>query len=458
MSAQTRRFIDHMAALSRRGLDESARKAAKQLVRDGIAVAALGADQPGPSILTAHAVATGATPRCTIIATPHASSPAEAARANGGAMHVLDYEPMWNPANHSLSTTLPALLALAEWAASEPGVAPVTGEALLLTLAVGIETQARLRRATGQYEPKDLVFHPPGSVGPIGSAVACGLLLGLDDEKLAHAACIAASRTGTLLANVGSMTKALHCGQAAASGLESAMMAARGFTGDPDALFGPRGYGYAFCGHELDTDELLAELPDWHIVEPGPAFKFYPSQYGTHFVITAALAARAQLHEGEEIERIDILAPVMPYVNRPVPASGLAGKFSFQYTAIVALLDGRVNVASFSNDRRFAPDVEKLLQRITIHPDPAREGRFDRMTLDIDVTTASGRTVRGTCNGPPGIWGHPADPAMIEAKARDCLATVYGDEKAASLMQQLDGLENTDAPALAALIAGTRKM
>ena len=37
-----------------------------------------------------------------------------AAQVNGAAMHVLDYEPMWNPANHSLSTTLPALFALSE--------------------------------------------------------------------------------------------------------------------------------------------------------------------------------------------------------------------------------------------------------------------------------------------------------------------------------------------------------
>jgi hypothetical protein len=33
----------------------------------------------------------------------------------------------------------------------------------------------------------------------------------------------------------------------------------------------------------------------------------------------------------------------MAYVDRPLPATGLAGKFSFQYCAAVAVLDGAVS-------------------------------------------------------------------------------------------------------------------
>jgi 2-methylcitrate dehydratase PrpD len=457
--SNTLAFTEHLFELWTKRLDDDARQAATNLVIDGLSVAALGAAEPGPRILSQLAAASASRPACTIIATPHRADAAQAARANGAAMHVLDYEPMWNPANHALSTTLPAILALAELMQSPvwSGTAErPDGAATLRALAVGVETQARLRLASGQFEPAGLTFHPPGAVGPIGSAVACGLLLGLGPAALAHAAGIAASRTGGLLANVGSMTKALHCGQAAAAGLESAMMAAHGFTADEDALFGPRGYGVALYGKELAAEPMLERRERLHIVDPGPAFKFYPSQYGTHFVITAALDARSRLPDAAAIERVRIVSPPMPYVDRPTPISGLAGKFSFQYTAAVALLDGEVTVASFRDLRRFAPDVEHLLPRITIAPDPAREGRFDRMRVDITVELADGRAVSGHCSGPPGIWGRPAAPTLVAAKARDCLAAVFGSEHADSLLSELQRLSNLDADGVLSLLAQTR--
>jgi hypothetical protein len=42
-----------------------------------------------------------------------------------------------------------------------------------------VEAQARLRIASGQFEPGRLLFHPPGMVGAMGSAAGCGIVLGL---------------------------------------------------------------------------------------------------------------------------------------------------------------------------------------------------------------------------------------------------------------------------------------
>lgn len=438
----TRDFAEVLSVLAQREHGASARATATALFLDGIAVAALGASQAGPRLLAALAAETGGAPVATLIGHPHRVSGPDAARANGAALHVLDYEPMWNPANHALSTTLPAVLALAEMIArrhpSAAGRPPEAagGSAILNALAIGIETQARLRVASGQREPGGLVFHPPGVVGPLGSAVACGLLLGLDADGLAQAIGIAASRAGTILANVGSMTKALHCGGAAAAGLEAALLAARGFTADKDALSGPRGYASAFLGPTYDETRLTEDRERLHIEDPGPAFKLYPSQYGTHFVITAALDARRDLPPGASIQRVRIVSPPMPYVDRPSPLSGLAGKFSFQYVAAVALLDGAVTVASFTDERRFKPDVADLLPRIVIESDPAREGRFDRMTADVVVELSDGRTVSAYCDGPPGIWGKPLDPARLAGKAWDCLASAYGKARAERIMAE----------------------
>lgn len=436
-------FAEFLLARVAAGLTPAARQAAADLVCDGLAVAALGAEEPAPRHLAALAKASGGTAEATLIRQGAPKLPAAAvARVNGAAMHVLDFEPMWNPANHSLSTTLPALLALAE------ARGDCDGGRVLLALATGIEAQARLRTASGMFEPGQFTFHPPGMVGAIGSAVGAGVLLGLDAAKLTMAMGIAASRAGALIGNVGSMTKCLHCGDAAAGGLEAALLAAQGFTADADAIGGPRGWGRAFAGEGFDVAALTAPAPDWHIAAPGPAFKLYPSQYGTHFIITAALDARRHWDGKGAIRRVAITTPAMGYVNRPLPATGLAGKFSFQYTAAAALLDGQVGVASFADARRFAPDMEALLPRIEIIPDAAREGRFDRMRVDLVIELEDGRALRGMCDGPPGIWGRPVAPAALQAKWQDCFLAAYGAETGHALLQDVSALGSLDAVGL----------
>jgi aconitate decarboxylase len=440
-------FAESLLARAAGGLSQAAAQAARDLVCDGIAVAALGAGEAPPRLLAAEAVASGGIAAATLIAQGAPRLPAAAAaRVNGAAMHVLDFEPMWNPANHSLSTTLPALLALAEWRGG------VDGASLLLALATGIEAQARLRTASGMFEPGQFTFHPPGMVGAIGSAAGCGVLLGLDARRLAMAMGIAASRAGALIANVGSMTKCLHCGDADAGGLEAALLAARGFTADADAIGNPRGWGRAFGGDRFDAAALTAPAADWHIAAVGPAFKLYPSQYGTHFVIAAALDARAKWDGRGAIRGAVITAPAMAYVDRPIPATGLAGKFSFQYTAAAALLDGRVGVDSFADARRFAPDMEALLPRIAVRPDAAREGRFDRMRVDIEIEFENGTRVAGACDGPPGIWGRPVPPAALRAKWRDCLHAAFEEARGDAVLLAASALGDGDAAATATLM------
>jgi len=302
------------------------------------------------------------------------------------------------------------------------------------------------------------MFHPPGAVGAFGSAVACGVLLGLDAATLAQAVGIAASRAGGIQGNIGSMTKALHCGQSAMAGFEAALMASRGFTADRDAVGGPRGYGRAFYGETFDPASLTAPHALF-VLDPGPAFKFFPSQYGTHFVITAALAARGALWQHgltpqdiEGIEAMRIVVPPMPYVDRPLPATGLDGKFSFQYVAALAVIDGKVDVASFTDERRFRADMVRLLPRITVEGDAAREGTFDRMHVDVQVRLTDGRQSEAACDGPPGIWGRPVKPELLAGKALDCLSGVYTPGRAQEIVARARDFTKMDLPDVLALM------
>jgi aconitate decarboxylase len=352
-------------------------------------------------------------------------------------MHVLDFEPMWAPANHSLSTTLPALLALAE--KREAAGAPPQGAMLLRALAKGVEAQGRLRLASGQIEPTSITLHPPGAVGPLAAAAASAALLGLDADKTAIAIGIAASRIGGMLANAGSMTKALHCGDAAAHGLEAAILAERGFTADADAIGHYRGWGPSLFGDGFDPAPLTAPVETPRLLDPGPAWKLFPSQYGTHFVITAALEAREEVGDPARIEAIELRVPEMPYIDRPSPATGLAGKFSWQYTTCATLLDGRVDPSTFTDKRRFAADMEGLLRRVRVTPDGAIPGRFDQMHVELTVRLADGRIVTRRCDAPAGNWRRKVGPEPVRLKARGLLAEVLGDAGADGVLALLDG-------------------
>ena len=443
----TERLCTRIVGLGDKDLGPAAVAAAKRLILDGIAVAVAGCRaEEAPGILAEHAHEMGGAPQATAIGFGFKTSVVSAALINGASMHVLDYEPMWSPANHALSTSLPAVLALAE-------ILPVGGRAMITALVKATEIQGWFRQASGLFESRGLSFHPPGMVGPLGAATAAGHLLGFDAGKLRHAIGLAASRCGSVLANAGTMTKSTHCGLAGSLGLDAALLANRGFTANLNVIEDPRGYAKAFFGPSADPQALLRFGPPWRLVDPGYAIKMFPSQFGTHFVITAALEARRQIADPGAIQSVEIRGPVMTYVDRPQPDTGLAGKFSFQYTASCALLDGAVKIDSFTDARRFAPDMVAMLQKVTVKQLPDMPASFETMHVEMDVRLADGRVIRTRCNRPAGAWGEviPADVHL--PKVRDCLRYGLDDATAERVIAAVDRFETLDSPEVRALIA-----
>ena len=206
-----------IAKTSYADLGEPALAAARRLVLDGLAIAIAGTEEQAIQILAGHYRERGSKPEATAIGCGYKLDPVSAAALNGAAMHVLDFEPMWSPANHALSTTLAAVLAIAE-------AKGASGRDILTALVKGVEIQGWIRQASGQYEAQTMRIHAPGAAGPFGAAVATGHILGLNETQMAHAIGLAASRAASVLANVGTMTKSTHCGQAASLGLEAAML------------------------------------------------------------------------------------------------------------------------------------------------------------------------------------------------------------------------------------------
>jgi aconitate decarboxylase len=436
----TSQLCERIAGTGYASLGAPAIAAARRLVLDGIAIAIAGTEEAAIHILAAHFKEQGGAAQATAIGNGFRLSTVSAAALNGAAMHVLDFEPMWSPANHALSTTLAGVLALAE-------AREANGREVVTALVKGVEMQGWIRQASGQFEARKIRFHPPGAAGPLGAAVAAGHLLGLDAGRLAHAIGIAASRAGSLLANAGTMTKSTHCGHASALGLESALLAERGFTANIDVFEAAQGYVPAFYDSDFKAEEVLGfGRPPYRIVEPGYAIKMFPSQFGTHFGITAALQLHKQIPSPVAIRRVVLTSPVMAYVNRPKPATGLDGKFSLQYTAASALLDGKVGIRTFTDARLAQPDMQDLLGKFEVVLDPTIPGRFEEMHMLLRVELDGGRVLETRCDGPRGKWGTPPiSEAEHLVKVRDCLATRLAPTVAESIIEFARRIDDLDA-------------
>ncbi len=443
----TAQLCDTIVATTYASLSPAAIAAARRLVLDGLAITLAGTEEETIQILAEHYRGFGARGDATAIGFGFRTAPMLAAALNGAAMHVLDFEPMWFPSNHALSTTLPAILALAE-------TRDVSGQDLIAALVKGVEIQGWVRHAGHLYETGGVRFHPPALVGPMGSAVAAGHVLGLSSGQLANALGIASSRCGGMAANIGTMTKSTHCGHAAMLGLESAMLAARGFTGNPEPFEAFNGYGRMMFGESFQPEDMLNFGPPFRIIEPGYAVKMFPSQFGTHFAITAGMTLHPQVPDPARIRAVRLKTPVMQYVNRPHPETGLAGKFSLQYTFANGLLRGGAKIDTFTDDRVRDADMAALLDKIAIEMSPEIPARFDRMWVEAWVELDDGTVLHTRCNGPKGIWGSP--PISEEdhlVKVRDCLSRRLPTDRAEALIALARRVETLDPAGVREMIA-----
>jgi aconitate decarboxylase len=422
-----------------------------KLFLDGISVAVGGArTESCVTILADHLKTYESRPAATAIGLGFKLAPVPAALLNGAAMHVLDFEPIWMPSTHMLSPTLPAILALAEDIGS-------SGKEIITALVKGIEIQGRLRQASHFMEPKDFIFHQPGMVGPYGAMVAASHLLQLDKDQLANAIGITASRASGLIANSGTMTKMTHCGYAASLGLEAALLAKRGFTGNPNALEDKQGYFKAFFPTG-EKEELLKFGTTFRITNPGCTIKAFPSKFQTHYSIVCGLLAHAKVGDWRKIKAVRMLSPVFPAADRPNPKTGMEGKFSMQYTLAAALIDGQVGVSTFSDECHARADIQELLKKVVMTMDPSIASDHENRLITIDVEMEDGTIIHEECQRPPGSWGAPplAD-GIFDSKIRDLLATLLpkGDvERVIETCGSLDKASSEQFKGLMKLIGG----
>ena len=440
----TAKLADCIASVDYEKIPGPTLQVAKAVTLDGLANMLAGSGEPLGKILIRFVSSMGGAPEATVIGTGVKTNPPLAAFANAAFCHSMDYEAMWWPPTHPTSPVLPALIALAEQAGS-------SGKRVLEALVVGFEVQGRLNLCADWIADPYAYFHPPGTIGAIGSAAACAKILGLDLWATRMAIGIAASRTGGLWANTGTMTKSQHSANAARSGVEAALLARAGYTSNENILETKKGgFGQLILGEDAELAKAIENFgAPFRMVSPGITLKKYPAQTTTHWCIDAAVELRERYHlKAADIDQVRARVGFPNWsAHWPRPRSGLEGKFSIHYTVALALLDGDLTIDSFTDDRRFASDVEAMLGKIVVEEDKDIPSglNFAETWAILSITLSSGEVVTTRCERPRGRWDNPLTEEERYAKFTKCAARVLEEpviREIISLTERFGDLDN----------------
>jgi 2-methylcitrate dehydratase PrpD len=406
----------------------------KRQILDVIGVALAGSTQPVGKLAANFLRRIGGTPDCTVWGTELRSSPPEAAFVNGIFSHALDYDDRWLPGAHPTAVTFPATLALSE-------SLHTSGRELLVAQIAAYEIMGKLHSCTTERGG----WHPTCVFGTFGATAAVGKLLNLDPLKLRMAFGIAASEASGLRVNIGTMTKPFHAGHGARNGVVAAMLAGDGFSANPNVF--DRGFFEAFYRTHPSNDWQLTMFlgNPYHLINPGIGIKMYPSDGYLPLTFESTLELAKQHNvKAAEVVSITISVARRDNFDRPAVHNGLEAKFSHQYLAALAILDGKVIIESFDDRRVLAEDVQDLLKKISIRIDPSLPKNPDLRRHPVTIRLRDGREITGVQPLARGHWRYPSQRSEWIGKFCDNAARVLTEQNTEKIIALLDDLENLE--------------
>ena len=429
---QLAHFAAHTPA---QDIPDAAWEAASAAFIDTVGVALAGCREPVCEIALSWVEAQGCRPQASVLGRGVATSPAEAAFANGIAAHALDFDDsLLTLRGHPSAPLVSAALAVGQSLSA-------SGEAMLAAYIVGVEMAGKLGAALGDKHYMH-GWHTTATVGTLSAATAAARLHGLDAQGMQLAWGIAATQMAGLRRNFGSMVKPMHAGQAARAGVQAAWLASRGFSASTDIFDGPGGVLQVYG---LDAQATLAQPVSrlgqpWEILQPGISVKRWPCCYVTHRPIAGLQTLQAQHGlRTDEVERVDVtfIEGIDAALINERPKTGLEGKFSIEYVVAAQLLDGGIGLASFTDDMIRRPEIQALMDKVHRHVTPPASDSPDApLTARLALETTRGPMALQIDHA-PGSRQAPMSADDRRKKFMDCAQRVLSQEEASHLLSLL---------------------
>jgi 2-methylcitrate dehydratase PrpD len=375
------------------------------------------------------------------VAAPHA------AFANAIQGYAFDFTDDHNESNSHLSAaTVPVSLALGEKLGA-------SGREVLEAVALGCEIVARLGSAfLGKTYYQG--FHPTSTCGTFGATVASARLMKLDVQQTVNSLGIAGSQVGGLMAwnTSGSYTKRLQAGHPAMVGIISAMMAQKGFNGPPAIIEGEDGFLQAYSyNRQYDTGWITDGLGEtWAFVDT--SIKVYPCCRYSAGHLDASLDIANRYHpDPAKIERVlirssDYTIRLLARPRKMDPQNVVDTQFSMPWQAAIALIDGKIDVDTFTDENIHRPDVRQLMQKVEWVVDDEFERRYpEHYSCAVTVTMEDGTEYTSEVEDPKGDWRNPVTQQELEHKFIHLAAREIKDqEKIERIIDLVTGVDQVD--------------
>lgn len=410
---------------------------ARNALMDTVGVALAGTIEPVSAITARWIQEVGGRPQATLWGGRFATSIADAAFANGICSHALDFDDtMPSLRGHPSATIIPAVLAVGEAIGAR-------GEDVLAAYALGLEVAGKLGRVIG-YGHYQRGWHTTATIGVLSSTAAVARLWGLGVDNLCLAFGLAASQIGGLILNFGTMAKPFHAGHAARCAVLSAWMAQAGLTAN-EQIFDGKGSVLSTYGGQDGTpleDELEKLGLPWEMLNPGIYVKRWPCCHCNHRPIGGLLALMEQ-HQIRPEEVTQIAVGFLPGSDNALvshnPQTGLEGKFSIEYCAAAALIDGELTLKSFTDAMVQRVEIRELMnkvQRYRIADDGVYSGIIGYTDVAVD-------TVRGCFKmHVDRVPGSPAWPLTVQDRTKKFISCAERVLDVPDVYQLLELIQN----------------
>jgi 2-methylcitrate dehydratase PrpD len=362
----------------------------------------------------------GGNPECTMIGHAGLTSVVNAAMANGGMAHGDEVDPVHlrSVGGHVAAGPVPTALTVGQWLGA-------AGSDVLRAVALGYEVGGRLM--TIFYRERDYTarrFYPTAVVGTVSSAVAAGLLLGLDRRQMQVALCLAAYQA----AGPDNMTKdPVHMGK-------TFQVAAANRNGVTAALLARDG-----CHAPLDILDGSNSLFDAYLSAPDAGAEMLKG-LGTYYSITDVMHKRYPVGSPNQaylqglfgvMEKCAVQPGDIAAIEVQIPARGLKRVPTTRHASISALTVCAIAAAHGKLDFYRLHDPAGAMS------EAAREmqdrvkfvGREDWTDLQAGLRAiVTVRTHAGQSHTEE-VQHRPMDSAELDAKFRGLVAPRFGEEK-----------------------------
>ena len=211
------------------------------------------------------------------------------------------------------------------------------------------------------------------------------------------------------------MVKPFHAGNGARNGAEAALLAQAGFTADAAIFEAPRGFCDTFFGPgQCDYEKMITDLGEPYFLEsPGLGLKWHPCSAPQFLAADAALHLKREhdIHY-EDVAKMEVSIPPLRYARHYAPEvkTGLRGKFAINYVVAMCILDGKLELTTFTDEKVNQPRVQEAFNKVQVICDETipEPGPYCPVTVELKNGDRLSHTAKLA-------KGHPENP-MTESE------------------------------------------